>query len=35
MNEKTCYHKNKDVILYKAKDYYENNKAKIKRASKI
>ena len=29
MTEKTCYQKNKDVILNRAKNYYENDKAEI------
>ena len=30
----TYYQRNQDVILNRAKDYYENDKKKIKRASK-
>ena len=26
MNEKTYYQRNRDMILNRAKDYYENNK---------
>ena len=29
----TYYQRNRDVILNRAKDYYENDKKKIKRAS--
>ena len=32
--EKTYHQKNRDVILNRAIDYYENDKKKIKRASK-
>ena len=34
MSELTDYQRNKDVILNRVKDYYENDKKKIKRASK-
>ena len=30
----TYYQRNRDVILNRAKDYYQNDKKKIKRASK-
>ena len=30
MTEKTCYQKNKDVILNRAKNYYENDKARLR-----
>ena len=30
----TYYQRNREVILNRAKDYYENDKKKIKRASK-
>ena len=30
----TYYQRNQDVILNRAKDYYENDQKKIKRASK-
>ena len=32
--KKTYYQTKKDVILNRARDYYENDKKKIKRASK-
>ena len=25
MDNSTCYHKNRDIILKRAKDYYHNN----------
>ena len=34
MSEKTYNPRNRDVILNRASDYYENDKKKIKRASK-
>ena len=34
MSEKTYNPRNRDVILNRANDYYENDKKKIKRASK-
>ena len=34
MSNTTYYQRNKDVILNGAKDCYENDKRKIKRASK-
>ena len=34
MSNTTYYQRNRDVILNRAKDYYENNKKKVKRASK-
>ena len=34
MSNTTYYQRNKDVILNGAKDYYENDKRRIKRASK-
>ena len=30
----TYYQRNREVVLNRAKDYYENDKKKIKRASK-
>ena len=32
--EETYYQKNENVILNRAKDYYENDKKNIKKASK-
>ena len=29
MSEKTYYQKNRDVILHRAKDYYENDKERL------
>ena len=34
MSELTYYQRNRYVILNRAKDYYENDKKKLKRASK-
>ena len=34
MNNTTYYKKNRDAILNRAKDYYEIDKKKLKRASK-
>ena len=34
MSNTTYYQRNRDVILNRAKDYYENDKKKVKRASK-
>ena len=34
MSKLTYYQRNKDVILNRAKDYYENDKKKIKREGK-
>ena len=34
MSNKTYYQRNREVVLNKAKDYYENHKRKIKRTSK-
>ena len=33
-NKTTYYQKSKEVILKRAKDYYENNKEKIKKENK-
>ena len=30
MNEKTYYQRNRDVILNRAKDYYENDKERLR-----
>ena len=30
MSELTYYQRNKDVILYRAKDYYENDKDRLR-----
>ena len=30
MNEKTCYPRNRDVILNRAKDYYKNEKERLR-----
>ena len=30
MTDKTCYQKNKNVILNRAKNYYENDKARLR-----
>ena len=30
MSEKACYQKNKDVILNRAKNYYENDKVRLR-----
>ena len=34
MSNTTYYQKKRDAILNRAKDYYENDKKKIKKASK-
>ena len=34
MREKTYYQRNRDVILYRAKEYYESDKRYINRKSK-
>ena len=34
MNETTCYQRNKEVILNRAKDYYENNKEVLREREK-
>ena len=34
MHNTTCYKKTGDMILNRAKYYYENDKKKVKRASK-
>ena len=34
MSNTTYYQRNRDVILNRVKDYYENDKKKIERASK-
>ena len=34
MSNTTYYQKNRDMILNRGNDYYENNKKKVKRASK-
>ena len=35
MNEETYYEKHRDVILKRAKDYYENDKEKLREQEKI
>ena len=30
MSEKTCYQRNRDAVLNRAKDYYENDKERLK-----
>ena len=30
MSEKTCYQRNRDVILNRAKDYYKNEKERLR-----
>ena len=30
MSEKTCYQRNRDAVLNRAKDYYENDKKRLK-----
>ena len=30
MSEKTCYQRNRDAILNRAKDYYENDKKRLR-----
>ena len=30
MSEKTCYQRNGDAVLNRAKDYYENDKERLK-----
>ena len=34
MSETTCYKKNREVILNRAKDYYENNKELLRERAK-
>ena len=34
MGNTTYYQKNRDVTLNRVKDYYDNNKKKVKRVSK-
>ena len=34
MSNTTYYQRNRDVILNRTKDYYENDKEKVKRANK-
>ena len=34
MSNTTYYQKNRDMLLNRAKDYYENDRKKVKRASK-
>ena len=30
MNKTTYYQRNREIILYRAKDYYENDKARLR-----
>ena len=30
MNNTTCYQRNKEIILNRAKDYYENDKERVR-----
>ena len=34
MSETTCYQRNREVILNRAKDYYENNKELLRERAK-
>ena len=34
MSETTCYQRNREVILNRAKDYYENNKELLRESAK-
>ena len=34
MNKTTCYQRNRDVILNRAKDYFENNKELLRQRAK-
>ena len=34
MSETTYYHRNREVILNRAKDYYENNKELLRKRAK-
>ena len=34
MNETTCYQRNREVILNRAKDYYKNNKELLRERAK-
>ena len=34
MNKTTCYQRNRDVILNRAKDYFENNKELLRERAK-
>ena len=34
MSEKTCYQRNRDAVLNRAKDYYENDKERLKQQAR-
>ena len=34
MDNTTCYQRNREIMLNRAKNYYENDKERLKRASK-
>ena len=34
MSNTTCYQRNKDVILKRAKDYYENDKERLRKQAR-